>query len=237
MMVRFLQTHKCLELRERKVNYQIILSGILERIPSQIKSRLQDEIEKTIQILKRCQPKLQNYYECLPKIEIHDAEKETGKLRKVIWKTLYRIITLWFNKLSITDSRLVPEITENTLRICIFSRRHGKATILETVNKLSGRPSLPANASRRHSSFSAASPGDSVSECYDPHGHHHRSELKESKVNAILNRNLFADVARSRMLSSTNTGAITEPDLLLIVGNLKSTMGFLPWNLRLTEIQ
>jgi len=34
-----------------------------------------------------------------------------------------------------------------------------------------------------------------------------------------------------------SVGMKTEPDLLVILGNVTSTLGFLPWQIRLTEIQ
>jgi hypothetical protein len=39
-------------------------------------------------------------------------------------------------------------------------------------------------------------------------------------------------------LKGLPSGAKTEPDLLVILGeDVKSTLGFLPWQIRLTEIQ
>jgi undecaprenyl pyrophosphate synthase len=187
--------------------------GLTEEIPSKLKSCLHQEIEKTIQILKKCHPKLLSYYQHLPKIYIHEVGHESSR--------------------TVESTAASPSDTE--LHVCIFSRRHGKRTILNTVNTLARRRSLPSSATRRLSSFSEASSSESP-DGYDPHGHHRRSELKESKVNAVLSQSLYSNVERGKGLASTNTGLMTEPDLLLILGNLKSTMGFMPWNLRLTEI-
>jgi dehydrodolichyl diphosphate syntase complex subunit NUS1 len=45
-----------------------------------------------------------------------------------------------------------------------------------------------------------------------------KDEITETKVNDTLNGSL-------------------EPDLLIVFGSISSTMGFLPWHIRLTEIQ
>lgn len=52
-------------------------------------------------------------------------------------------------------------------------------------------------------------------------------DADESKIDLVLNKAYSWPVS---------IGTSTEPDLLIILGNISSTLGFLPWHIRLTEI-
>ena len=56
-------------------------------------------------------------------------------------------------------------------------------------------------------------------------------EITEARLDEIL------AVSQNYSVGIGNIGISMEPDLLLILGNVQSTLGFLPWHIRLTEIQ
>lgn len=58
------------------------------------------------------------------------------------------------------------------------------------------------------------------------------AELFDNHLNKIIYSNLWTNLKKS-VLSMVRP----DPDLLMILGNNKSIMGFFPWNIRNTEIQ
>lgn len=59
---------------------------------------------------------------------------------------------------------------------------------------------------------------------------------------ALLNKDLDTATLNNALNKQigwpeTDVGAESEPDLMMVFGNVKSTLGFLPWHIRLTEIQ
>ncbi|CAL8121986.1 unnamed protein product [Orchesella dallaii] len=100
--------------------------------------------------------------------------------------------------------------SRDTLHIFVFSRNDGKPNIVRAVKD------IYVDKFERNSNNPAV-PMTSEEKLID-----------ENTLDSYLNR--------YNGWSSHIVEAKTEPDLLLILGNVKSTLGFLPWHIRLTEI-
>lgn len=104
----------------------------------------------------------------------------------------------------------------NALHIAVFSHEDGKPEIVRVAKQIYyDRAKHEGQDDARTESCSEDVPSI--------------NNLTEEKFDSILNKN-------NAWLRCTG-GATTEPELLLILGSIQSTLGFLPWHIRLTEIQ
>ncbi|ODM94315.1 Dehydrodolichyl diphosphate syntase complex subunit NUS1 [Orchesella cincta] len=100
----------------------------------------------------------------------------------------------------------------DTVHIFVFSRNDGKPNIVRAVKDI-----YLDKFERNSNIINPAVPKSDDEKLID-----------ENTLDSYLNR--------YNGWSSHIAEAKTEPDLLLILGNVKSTLGFLPWHIRLTEI-
>jgi len=112
------------------------------------------------------------------------------------------------------------------LHIFVYSREDGKAAIVNAVKDICTEN---FNISKTSADIqevdkpedSAATVPKQISSSSTPH-------VDEKALDKYLNRH--------KHVSSKLADLKTDPDILLILGKVKSTLGFLPWHIRLTEI-
>jgi undecaprenyl pyrophosphate synthase len=118
-------------------------------------------------------------------------------------------MTIFFSGTNGTSHREV-------LHLSFFSKEDGKDAIVQSCKDLHRERKLLENNSSKSL-------------------HHSINQISESlvdkKVKALVNSEFSIDEEESER------GLKTDPDLLIVFGKVMSTAGFLPWHIRLTEIQ
>jgi len=103
----------------------------------------------------------------------------------------------------------------NTLHIAVFSHEDGKDAIVQVARDI-----CKENRNRRNSESSNREENDGEGSDL--------VEVNESMIDSMLKN--------AHGLTGLPPGISPEPDVLAILGNVCSTLGFLPWNIRLTEM-
>lgn len=106
------------------------------------------------------------------------------------------------------------------MHIFVYSREDGKPAIVNAVKDLC-------------SESCTVSGGESKGETEDLGT---APTTNETPARRIDERILDNYLNRHKQCNGT-AELKTDPDLLIILGKVKSTLGFLPWHIRLTEIQ
>jgi dehydrodolichyl diphosphate syntase complex subunit NUS1 len=113
--------------------------------------------------------------------------------------------------------------TTPPLNISIFSNDDGKEAIIRAAKDII----VSENGNMEYSSELAAEPDRQKSLYSFPNN---KKLNYESKLDSVLTS------VQNWPSSNQTDPKSTEPDLLVILGNIKSTLGFLPWHIRLTEM-
>lgn len=103
------------------------------------------------------------------------------------------------------------------LHIFVYSRKDGKPGLVQAAKDLCSEKLTTRNIN---------SDSDKIESLSSSLIH---KEVDEMTLDMHLNR--------KNGWPSSLTDAKTDPELLVILGDVKSTLGFLPWHIRLTEIQ
>lgn len=103
------------------------------------------------------------------------------------------------------------------LHIFVYSREDGKPALVKAAKDICT------------DKFKSISNVPSESETNSTNSLVPTQDVDEKTLDSYLNRGIG--------WPNNLTDAKTDPDLLVILGNIKSTFGFLPWHIRLTEIQ
>ncbi|CAG7835920.1 unnamed protein product [Allacma fusca] len=111
------------------------------------------------------------------------------------------------------------KLSASPLHIVVFCHEDGKPDIIRAAKRL--------YLEQLQLSQADSTSGDPVQDD-DLNEELPSKSINESKLDLILNKNYSA--------WSSSAGVSSEPDILVILGNIRSTLGFLPWHIRLTEI-
>jgi undecaprenyl pyrophosphate synthase len=102
------------------------------------------------------------------------------------------------------------------LHIFVYCHEDGKLGIIQTARDISQENLQIKSSISQDMTESERSSAES------------QIQITEARLNSVLT-NPTANC-------TSQLGVPAEPDLLLVMGNIKSTLGFLPWHIRLTEI-